>query len=101
MKANFETEAEPIRINHVSQANDPLYQMLDQKFPNLSNPTFRVKEVDHGVFHSIPTEGPPVQSRHTRAGKSGRMIVVPQGSAEFISSDLGLVGRVTLPLGEL
>merc|ERR1711911_51101 len=63
LKANFETEAEPIRINHVSQANDPLYQMLDQKYPNLSNPTFRVKEVDHGVLHYIPTEGPPVQSR--------------------------------------
>ena len=63
LKANFETESEPIRINHVSQANDPLYQMLDQKYPNLSNPTFRVKEVDHGVLHYIPTEGPPVQSR--------------------------------------
>ena len=63
LKANFETEAEPIRINHVSQANDPYYQLLDQKFPNLSNPTFRVKEVDHGVLHYIPTDGPPVQSR--------------------------------------
>ena len=63
LKANFETESEPIRINHVSQVNDPYYQLLDQKFPNLSNPTFRVKQVDHGVLHYIPTDGPPVQSR--------------------------------------
>ena len=63
LKANFETEAEPIRINHVSQVNDPCYQLLDQSFPQLSNPTFKVSEVDHGVLHYIPTDGPPVQSR--------------------------------------
>ena len=63
LKANFETENEPIRINHVSQIMDPYYQLLDQSFPDLSNPTFKVKEVDHGVLHYIPTDGPPVQSR--------------------------------------
>ena len=63
LKANFETEDEPIRINHVSQVNDPYYRLLDQSFPDLSNPTFKVKEVDHGVLHYIPTDGPPVQSR--------------------------------------
>ena len=63
LRANIEKEAEPIRINHVSQATDPFYQLLDNKFPNLSNPSFRVKDVDHGVLHHIPTEGPPVQAR--------------------------------------
>ena len=63
LKVDFETKAKPIRINHVSQATSPYYQLLDNRFPNLSNPTFRVKEVDHGVFHYIPTDGPPVQSR--------------------------------------
>ena len=63
IKVNFETKAKPIRINHVSQATNPYYQLLDKKYPNLSNPTFRVKEVDHGVLHYIPTEGPPVQAR--------------------------------------
>ena len=63
IKVEHEAKAKPIRINHVSQATDPYYQLLDKKFPDLSNPTFRVKEVDHGVFHYIPTEGPPVQSR--------------------------------------
>ena len=63
LKVDFETKAEPIRVSHVSQATDPYYQLLDNKFPNLSNPTFRVKEVNHGVFHYIPTEGPPVQAR--------------------------------------
>ena len=63
LRANIERDAEPIRINHVSQATDPYYQLLDKKFPNLSNPSFRVKEVDHGVLHYIPTDGPPVQAR--------------------------------------
>ena len=44
LKADFETKAKPIRINHVSQATNPYYQLLDNKFPNLSNPSFRVKE---------------------------------------------------------
>ena len=63
LRANVEKDAEPIRINHVSQATDPFYQLLDNKFPNLSNPSFRVKDVDHGVLHHIPTDGPPVQAR--------------------------------------
>ena len=63
IKVDFETKAKPIRVNHVSQVNNPYYQLLDKKFPNLSNPSFRVKEVDHGVFHHIPTDGPPVQAR--------------------------------------
>ena len=63
IKVDFEDKAKPIRVNHVSQATNPYYQLLDKKFPELSNPTFRVKEVDHGVYHYIPTEGPPVQSR--------------------------------------
>ena len=63
LRANIEKEAEPIRINHVSQAESPYYQLLDNKFPALSNPSFKIKEVDHGVLHYIPTEGQPVQAR--------------------------------------
>ena len=62
LKAEFEVEEKPVRVNHVSQSTDPFYQLLD-KFPDLSNPSFRVKEVEHGVLHYIPTDGPPVQSR--------------------------------------
>ena len=62
LKVQFDNESEPCRINFVDQATDPFYQLLD-KFPNISNPSFRVKEVEHGVHHHIPTEGPPVQSR--------------------------------------
>ena len=62
LKAHFDNESEPIRINYVDQATDPYYQLLD-RYPTLSNPSFRVKEVEHGVTHHIPTEGPPVQSR--------------------------------------
>ena len=63
IQVNFEKKDEPIRVNHVAHATNPYYKLLDNKFPELSNPSFRVKEVDHGVFHYIPTEGPPVQAR--------------------------------------
>ena len=62
LKADFELEDQPIRVNLVEHSTDPFYQLLD-KFPDLSNPSFRVKTVEHGVLHYIPTEGPPVQSR--------------------------------------
>ena len=62
LKADFETENEPVRINFVEHSSDPFYQLLD-RFPDLSNPSFRVKNVDHGVLHNIPTEGYPVQSK--------------------------------------
>ena len=59
--ADSNLESQPIRINFVDQAKSPFYQLLDKNFPTLSNPSFRIKEVEHGVRHSIPTEGPPVQ----------------------------------------
>ena len=62
LKADFEKEDQPMRVNFVEQSTDPFYQLLD-KYPDLSNPSFRVKTVEHGVLHYIPTEGPPVQSR--------------------------------------
>ena len=63
LRADFAKDDEPVRVNHINQVNSPYYQLLDKKYPNLSNPTFRVKEVDHGVHHYIPTDGPPVQAR--------------------------------------
>ena len=63
IKVDVDCENQPIRISHVSQADDPCYKLLDGSFPNLSNPSFRIKEVDHGVEHFIPTDGPPVQSK--------------------------------------
>ena len=63
IKVDVDSENQPIRISHVSQADDPCYKLLDGSFPNLSNPSFRIKEVDHGVEHFIPTDGPPVQSK--------------------------------------
>ena len=63
LRADFDHKSKPIRVNLVEQAKDPCYQLLDNDFPSLSNPTFRIKEVDHGVRHFIPTDGPPVQSK--------------------------------------
>ena len=62
LKAEFEVEEQPVRVNFVEQSTDPFYQLLD-RYPDLSNPSFRVTKVEHGVLHYIPTEGPPVQSK--------------------------------------
>ena len=39
LRADFAKEDQPCRINHVSQVTSPYYQLLDKKYPNLSNPT--------------------------------------------------------------
>ena len=57
-----DTTTEPCRINYVDQINNPYYKLLDQ-FPELSVPSFQVKEPLHGVRHHIPTSGHPVQSK--------------------------------------
>ena len=63
IKVDADNDSQPIRVNYVDQVSDPCYQLLDNQFPSLSNPTFRIKEVKHGVRHFIPTDGPPVQSK--------------------------------------
>ena len=52
-------------INFVHQIDDPFYMLLD-KFPEITTPSFTIKEPAHGVRHHIPTSGPPVQSRARR-----------------------------------
>ena len=56
------TNQNEIRINFVNQKADPYYQLLDQ-YPDLSTPSFRVKDPKHGVKHYIPTQCRPIQSR--------------------------------------
>ena len=63
IKVESDNESQPIRISYVDQVSDPCYQLLDNQFSSLSNPSFRIKEVKHGVRHFIPTDGPPVQSK--------------------------------------
>ena len=62
LKAEFNVENQPLRVNFVEQSTDLFYQLLD-RFPGSSNPSFRVRNVKHGVSHYIPTKGPPVQAR--------------------------------------
>ena len=52
-------------INFVSQGNDPYYKLLDQ-YPEITTPSFTVKEPKHGVSHHIPTTCSPIQSRARR-----------------------------------
>ena len=55
-----------IPINFVHQIDDPFYKLLDQ-FPEVTTPSFTIKQPDHDVRHHIPTgDSPPVQSRARR-----------------------------------
>ena len=49
-------------INFVDQKDDPCYQMLDS-FPEILTPSFKPREVTHGVRHHIPTNCRPIQSK--------------------------------------
>ena len=52
-------------VNFVHQIHDPYYKLLD-RFPEITTPSFTIKEPEHGVEHHIPTSGTPVQSRARR-----------------------------------
>ena len=62
IQADFATDSQTTRINFIGQKQDPFYKLLDE-YPDLSTPSFRIKEPKHGVHHYIPTECRPIQSR--------------------------------------
>ena len=62
INADFDNESPKTRVNFISQKEDPYYQLLD-KYPDLSTPSFRIKEPKHGVRHYIPTQCHPIQNR--------------------------------------
>ena len=55
----------PPRVNHVKEAGSPYWDTLNE-FPTLLTPSLKLQEPTHGVFHYIPTEGRPVQSKARR-----------------------------------
>ena len=62
LNVNLDNWSPKTHVNFVSQKEDSYYQLLDQ-YPELSIPSFRVKEPKHGVHHYIPTQCNPIQSR--------------------------------------
>ena len=54
-----------VPINFVNQIDDPYFKLLD-KYPEISTPSFTIRQPQHNIKHHIPTEGPPVQSRARR-----------------------------------
>ena len=62
IQADFATDSQTTRVNFIEQKQDPFYKLLDE-YPDLSTPSFRIKEPKHGVHHYIPTECRPIQSR--------------------------------------
>ena len=55
----------PPSLTLVNEVNDPFYKLLDS-YPDVTTPSFTVKEVKHGIRHHIPTNGFPVQARARR-----------------------------------
>ena len=63
MRINNDTQANDFsKINHVSHGQDPFLKLLES-YPELSTPSFKPKEVAHGVQHHIPTNCRPIQSK--------------------------------------
>ena len=62
IQADVAPDSEKTRINYISQKQDPFYQLLDN-YPDLSTPSFRIKDPKHGVRHYIPTQCNPIQNR--------------------------------------
>ena len=63
VRINNNTQANDFsKINHVSQGQDPFLKLLES-YPELSTPSFKPKDVAHGVQHHIPTNCRPIQSK--------------------------------------
>ena len=58
----WEQNEESHRVHFIEESNNPYYKLLDQ-FPELSVPSFEIKEPLHGVRHHIPTSCHPIQSK--------------------------------------
>ena len=81
-------EGESSLAYHV-EADNRFYQLLDS-FPSIQTPSFTNKEPLHGVRHSIPTEGPPVQSRARKLAPD-RLAIAKAEIQKYL--DLGICYR--------
>lgn len=69
------------------------YTRLLSTYPQLTTPTFNADSVKHGIYHFIPTNGPPVRSRVRRLrpdtstfAKNEFVKMIPMGIARRSSS---------------
>ena len=62
LPATFAHGAKSNPITFVNEVNDPYYKLLDS-YPEILTPSFKPREVKHGVRHHIPTNGHPIQNR--------------------------------------
>ena len=54
-------------INEISASLDPRFDSILDDYPEITTPSFKLKEVSHGVEHHIPTDGQkPIQARARR-----------------------------------
>ena len=60
------TAETPLGINFVNTLSGEFDKLLDEKYHELTIPSFKPVEPKHGVYHRIPTSGRPVQSKVRR-----------------------------------
>ena len=78
----------PFALAPVSDGN--IYKDLLQDFPEITQPTFCASCPPHGVYHSIPTRGPPVSSRPRRLNPE-KLAIAKQ---EFLTmQEMGIIRK--------
>ena len=76
-------------INLINKSDSPYHKLLD-RFPAISQPSFKIKNPKHGVKHSIPTSGRPVFSR-SRPLPSDRLAIAKEEIGKLVK--LGVCRR--------
>lgn len=66
--STYQCSASPSQhsLTAISPISDDPFQHLLREFPEITEPTFKESCPHHGVYHRIPTRGPPVSSRPRR-----------------------------------
>ena len=87
------SRADSIRLSSMLSTSDDIHRLL-AGFPALTQPTFSVSGVKHGVEHHLATTGPPVYARAPRLDPTKLAVA----KAEFANMErLGVVGRSDSP----
>jgi cleavage and polyadenylation specificity factor subunit 1 len=70
--------------------DDNVFSDLLQDFPEITQPTFCAPCPPHGVYHSIPTRGPPINSRPRRLNPEKLAVA----KAEFLTmQEMGIIRK--------
>lgn len=80
----------PLSLDEIAKKDDDPYAKLLNQFPSITSPNFNKPNVEHGVQHFVPTQGPPIHSRARRLSPEK----LAAAKAEFQSMlDMGIIRR--------